>query len=139
MEKTTILNESNSLLKSIDNMFKSVFGEREYVDKETNQINSEKDILILMNDGNDSKNANNDIDVAKNKKMSEILLSGLKEAEKYNYLIKDTPSAEKREKTFNINMSDKDGKGTKKPQPQEPGKEKDKGSQQKADKEIGEN
>ena len=138
MEKTTILNESNSLLKSIDNMFKSVFGEREYVDKETNQINSEKDILILMNDGNDSKNANNDIDVAKNKKMSEILLSGLKEAEKYNYLI-NTPSAEKREKTFNINMSDKDGKGTKKPQPQEPGKEKDKGSQQKADKEIGEN
>ena len=137
MEKT-ILNKSNSLLKSIDNMFKSVFGEREYVDKETNQINSEKDILILMNDGNDSKNANNDIDVAKNKKMSEILLSGLKEAEKYNYLI-NTPSAEKRGKTFNINMSDKAGKGTRKPQPQEPGKEKDKGSRQKADKEIGDN
>lgn len=138
MEKT-ILNKSNSLLKSIDNMFKSIFGEREYEDKETNQINSEKDILTLMNDGNDSKNANNDIDIAKNKKMSEILLSGLKEAEKYNYLIKDTPSAEKREKTFNINMSDKAGKETRKPQTQEPGKEKDKGSQQKADKEIGEN
>lgn len=137
MEKTTILNESNSLLKSIDNMFKSVFGEREYEDEEKNKINSEKDILILMNVGNDSKNANNDIDIAKNKKMSEILLSGLKEAEKYNYLIKDTPSAEKREKTFN--MSDKGGKETRKPQPQEPGKEKDKGSRQKADKEIGEN
>ena len=137
MEKTTILNESNSLLKSIDNMFKSVFGEREYEDEEKNQINSEEDILnILMNDGNDSKNANNDIDVAKNKKMSEILLSGLEEAKKYNYLI-NTPSAEKREKTFN--MSDKGGKETRKPQPQEPGKEKDKGSQQKADKEIGEN
>ena len=136
MEKTTILNESNSLLKSIDNMFKSVFGEREYEDEEKNKINSEKDILILMNVGNDSKNANNDIDIAKNKKMSEILLSGLKEAEKYNYLI-NTPSAEKREKTFN--MSDKGGKETRKPQPQEPGKEKDKGSRQKADKEIGEN
>lgn len=139
MEKTTILNESNSLLKSIDNMFKSVFGEREYVDKETNQINSEEDILnILMNDGNDSKNANND--GTKDKEISKILLSGLKEAEKYNYLIKDTPSAEKREKrekTFN--MSDKGGKETRKPQPQEPGKEKDKGSRQKADKEIGEN
>ena len=45
MEKT-ILNKSNSLLKSIDNMFKSVFGEREYVDKETNQINSEKDNVV---------------------------------------------------------------------------------------------
>ena len=134
MEKT-ILNKSNSLLKSIDNMFKSVFGEREYVDKETNQINSEKDILILMNDGNDSKNANND--GTKDKEISKILLSGLKEAEKYNYLIKDTPSAEKREKTFN--MSDKGGKETRKPQPQEPGKEKNKGSQQKADKEIGDN
>ena len=137
MEKT-ILNKSNSLLKNIGNMFESIFGEREYENEETNQINSEEDILKLMNDGNDSNNVNNDID-KKNKKMSEILLSGLKEAEKYNYLIKDTPSAEKREKTFNINMSDKDGKGTKKPQPQEPGKEKDKGSQQKADKEIGEN
>ena len=137
MEKT-ILNKSNSLLKSIDNMFKSVFGEREYEDEEKNQINSKEDILnILMNDGNDSKNANND--GTKDKEISKILLSGLKEAEKYNNLIKDTPSAEKREKTFNINMSDKDGKGTKKPQPQEPGKEKDKGSQQKADKEIGEN
>ena len=139
MEKT-ILNKSNSLLKNIGNMFESIFGEREYEDEEKNQINSEEDILNilkLMNDGNDSNNVNNDID-KKNKKMSEILLSGLKEAEKYNYLI-NTPSAEKREKTFNINMSDKDGKGTKKPQPQEPGKEKDKGSQQKADKEIGEN
>ena len=138
MEKT-ILNKSNSLLKNIGNMFESIFGEREYEDKEINQINSAKDILTLMNDGNDSKNANNDIEIAKNKKMSEILLSGLKEAEKYNYLIKDTPSAEKREKTFNINVSDKAGKGTREPQPQEPGKEKDKGSQQKADKEIGEN
>ena len=136
MEKTTILNESNSLLKSIDNMFKSVFGEREYEDEEKNQINSEEDILnILMNDGNDSKNANND--GTKDKEISKILLSGLKEAEKYNYLIKDTPSAEKREKTFN--MSDKGGKETRKPQPQEPGKEKNKGSQQKADKEIGDN
>lgn len=133
MEKT-ILNKSNSLLKSIDNMFKSVFGEREYEDEEKNQ----EDILnILMNDGNDSKNANNDID-KKNKKMSEILLSGLEEAKKYNYLI-NTPSAEKRGKTFNINMSDKAGKGTREPQPQEPDKEKDKGSRQKADKEIGDN
>ena len=136
MEKT-ILNKSNSLLKNIGNMFESIFGEREYENEETNQINSEEDILKLMNDGNDSNNANND--GTKDKEISKILLSGLKEAEKYNYLIKDTPSAEKREKTFNINMSDKDGKGTKKPQPQEPGKEKDKGSQQKADKEIGEN
>ena len=136
MEKT-ILNKSNSLLKSIGNMFESIFGEREYEDEEKKQINSEEDILnILMNDGNDSKNANND--GTKDKEISKILLSGLKEAEKYNYLI-NTPSAEKREKTFNINMSDKDGKGTKKPQPQEPGKEKDKGSQQKADKEIGDN
>ena len=135
MEKT-ILNKSNSLLKNIGNMFESIFGEREYEDEETNQINSEEDILKLMNDGNDSNNANND--GTKDKEISKILLSGLKEAEKYNYLI-NTPSAEKREKTFNINMSDKDGKGTKKPQPQEPGKEKDKGSQQKADKEIGEN
>ena len=135
MEKT-ILNKSNSLIKSIDNMFKSVFGEREYENEEKNQINSEEDILnILMNDGNDSKNANND--GTKDKEISKILLSGLKEAEKYNYLIKDTPSAEKREKTFN--MSDKGGKETRKPQPQEPGKEKDKGSRQKADKEIGEN
>ena len=135
MEKT-ILNKSNSLLKSIDNMFKSVFGEREYEDEEKNQINSEEDILnILMNDGNDSKNANND--GTKDKEISKILLSGLKEAEKYNYLIKDTPSAEKREKTFN--MSDKGGKETRKPQPQEPGKEKNKGSRQKADKEIGDN
>ena len=131
MEKT-ILNKSNSLLKNIGNMFESIFGEREYENEETNQINSEEDILKLMNDGNDSNNANND--GTKDKEISKILLSGLKEAEKYN-----TPSAEKREKTFNINMSDKDGKGTKKPQPQEPGKEKDKGSQQKADKEIGEN
>lgn len=138
MEKT-ILNKSNSLLKNIGNMFESIFGEREYEDEETNQINSEEDILKLMNDGNDSKNANNDIDVAKNKKMSEILLSGLKEAEEYKYLIKDTPSAEKRGKTFNINMSDKAGKGTREHQPQEPDKEKDKGSQQKADKEIGDN
>lgn len=136
MEKT-ILNKSNSLLKNIGNMFESIFGEREYEDKEINQINSEKDILTLMNDGNDSKNANND--GTKDKEISKILLSGLKEAEKYNNLIKDTPSAEKREKTFNINMSDKDGKETRKPQTQEPGKEKDKGSQQKADKEIGEN
>ena len=136
MEKT-ILNKSNSLLKNIGNMFESIFGEREYENEETNQINSEEDILKLMNDGNDSNNANND--GTKDKEISKILLSGLKEAEKYNNLIKDTPSAEKREKTFNINMSDKDGKGTKKPQPQEPGKEKDKGSQQKADKEIGEN
>lgn len=135
MEKT-ILNKSNSLLKNIGNMFESIFGEREYENEETNQINSEEDILKLMNDGNDSNNANND--GTKDKEISKILLSGLKEAEKYNYLI-NTPSAEKREKTFNINMSDKDGKGTKKPQPQEPGKEKDKGSQQKADKEIGEN
>ena len=136
MEKT-ILNKSNSLLKNIGNMFESIFGEREYEDKEINQINSEKDILTLMNDGNDSKNANND--GTKDKEISKILLSGLKEAEKYNNLIKDTPSVEKREKTFNINMSDKDGKETRKPQTQEPGKEKDKGSQQKADKEIGEN
>ena len=136
MEKT-ILNKSNSLLKNIGNMFESIFGEREYEDEEKNQINSEEDILKLMNDGNDSNNANDD--GTKDKEISKILLSGLKEAEKYNNLIKDTPSAEKREKTFNINMSDKDGKGTKKPQPQEPGKEKDKGSQQKADKEIGEN
>ena len=65
MEKT-ILNKSNSLLKSIDNMFKSVFGEREYEDEEKKQINSKEDILnILMNDGNDSKNANNDIDKKK--------------------------------------------------------------------------
>lgn len=135
MEKT-ILNKSNSLLKNIGNMFESIFGEREYENEETNQINSEEDILKLMNDGNDSNNANND--GTKDKEISKILLSGLKEAEKYNYLI-NTPSAEKREKTFNINMSDKDGKGTKKPQPQEPGKEKDKGSQQKADKEIGDN
>lgn len=135
MEKT-ILNKSNSLLKNIGNMFESIFGEREYEDEETNQINSEEDILKLMNDGNDSKNANND--GTKDKEISKILLSGLKEAEKYNYLI-NTPSAEKREKTFNINMSDKAGKGTRKPQTQEPGKEKDKGSQQKADKEIGEN
>ena len=136
MEKT-ILNKSNSLLKSIDNMFKSVFGEREYEDEEKKQINSKEDILnILMNDGNDSKNANNDD--TKDKEI-EILLSGLKEAEEYKYLIKDTPSAEKRGKTFNINMSDKAGKGTRKPQPQEHGKEKDKGSQQKADKEIGDN
>lgn len=135
MEKT-ILNKSNSLLKNIGNMFESIFGEREYEHEETNQINSEEDILKLMNDGNDSKNANNDD--TKDKEMSKILLSGLKEAAKYNYLI-NTPSAEKREKTFNINMSDKAGKGTRKPQPQEPGKEKDKGSQQKADKEIGEN
>ena len=135
MEKT-ILNKSNSLLKNIGNMFESIFGEREYENEETNQINSEEDILKLMNDGNDSNNANND--GTKDKEISKILLSGLKEAEKYNYLI-NTPSAEKREKTFNINMSDKDGKGTKKPQPQEPGKEKDKGSRQKADKEIGEN
>ena len=139
MEKT-ILNKSNSLLKNIGNMFESIFGEREYEDEEKNQINSEEDILNilkLMNDGNDSNNANDD--GTKDKEISKILLSGLKEAEKYNNLIKDTPSAEKREKTFNINMSDKDGKGTKKPQPQEPGKEKNKGSQQKADKEIGEN
>jgi len=135
MEKT-ILNKSNSLLKNIGNMFESIFGEREYENEETNQINSEEDILKLMNDGNDSKNANND--GTKDKEISKILLSGLKEAEKYNYLI-NTPSAEKREKTFNINMSDKAGKGTRKPQTQEPGKEKDKGSQQKADKEIGEN
>ena len=134
MEKT-ILNKSNSLLKNIGNMFESIFGEREYENEETNQINSEEDILKLMNDGNDSNNANND--GTKDKEISKILLSGLKEAEKYNYLIKDTPSAEKREKTFN--MSDKGGKETRKPQPQEPGKEKDKGSQQKADKEIGEN
>lgn len=118
-------------------MFKSIFGEREYENEETNQINSEEDILKLMNDGNDSNNANND--GTKYKEISKILLSGLKEAEKYNNLIKDTPSAEKREKTFNINMSDKAGKGTREPQPQEPGKEKDKGSRQKADKEIGEN
>lgn len=136
MEKT-ILNKSNSLLKNIGNMFESIFGEREYEDKKTNQINSEEDILKLMNDGNDSKNANND--GTKDKEISKILLSGLKEAEKYNNLIKDTPSAEKREKTFNINMSDKAGKETRKPQTQEPGKEKDKGSQQKADKEIGDN
>ena len=136
MEKT-ILNKSNSLLKNIGNMFESIFGEREYENEETNQINSEEDILKLMNDGNDSNNANND--GTKDKEISKILLSGLKEAEKYNNLIKDTPSAEKREKTFNINMSDKAGKGTRKPQTQEPGKEKDKGSQQKADKEIGEN
>ena len=136
MEKT-ILNKSNSLLKNIGNMFESIFGEREYEDEEKNQINSEEDILKLMNDGNDSNNANND--GTKDKEISKILLSGLKEAEKYNNLIKDTPSAEKREKTFNINMSDKAGKGTRKPQTQEPGKEKDKGSQQKADKEIGEN
>ena len=135
MEKT-ILNKSNSLLKNIGNMFESIFGEREYENEETNQINSEEDILKLMNDGNDSNNANND--GTKDKEISKILLSGLKEAEKYNYLI-NTPSAEKREKTFNINMSDKDGKETRKPQTQEPGKEKDKGSQQKADKEIGEN
>ena len=134
-----ILNESNSLLKNIRNMFGSLFGEREYEDEEKNQIKSEEDIIKLMNDGNDSNNANND--GTKDKEISKILLSGLKEAEKYNYLI-NTPSAEKREKrekTFNINMSDKAGKGTRKPQPQEPGKEKDKGSQQKADKEIGEN
>ena len=132
MEKT-ILNKSNSLLKSIDNMFKSVFGEREYEDEEKKQINSKEDILnILMNDGNDSKNANNDD--TKDKEI-EILLSGLKEAEEYKYLIKDTPSAEKRGKTFNINT----GKGTREHQPQEPDKEKDKGSQQKADKEIGDN
>lgn len=136
MEKT-ILNKSNSLLKNIGNMFESIFGEREYQDEETNQINSEEDIFKLMNDGNDSNNANND--GTKDKEMSKILMLGLKEAEKYNNLIKDTPSAEKREKTFNINMSDKVGKGTRKPQPQELGKEKDKGSQQKADKEIGEN
>lgn len=139
MEKT-ILNKSNSLLKNIGNMFESIFGEREYEDEEKNQINSEEDILNilkLMNDGNDSKNANND--GTKDKEISKILLSGLKEAEKYNNLIKDIPSAEKREKTFNINMSDKAGKETRKPQTQEPGKEKDKGSQQKADKEIGEN
>ena len=136
MEKT-ILNKSNSLLKNIGNMFESIFGEREYENEETNQINSEEDILKLMNDGNDSNNANND--GTKDKEISKILLSGLKEAEKYNNLIKDTPSAEKREKTFNINMSDKAGKETRKPQTQEPGKEKDKGSQQKADKEIGEN
>lgn len=136
MEKT-ILNKSNSLLKNIGNMFESIFGEREYENEETNQINSEEDILKLMNDGNDSNNANND--GTKDKEISKILLSGLKEAEKYNNLIKDTPSAEKREKTFNIKMSDKAGKGTRKPQPQEPGKEKDKGSQQKSDKEIGEN
>ena len=135
MEKT-ILNKSNSLLKNIGNMFESIFGEREYENEETNQINSEEDILKLMNDGNDSNNANND--GTKDKEISKILLSGLKEAEKYNYLI-NTPSAEKREKTFNINMSDKDGKETRKPQTQEPGKEKDKCSQQKADKEIGEN
>lgn len=137
MEKT-ILNKSNSLLKNIGNMFESIFGEREYEDEEKKQINSEEDILKLMNDGNDSKNANND--GTKDKEISKILLSGLKEAEKYNYLIKDTPSAEKREKrekTFN--MSDKGGKETRKPQPQEPGKEKDKGSRPKADKEIGEN
>ena len=136
MEKT-ILNKSNSLLKNIGNMFESIFGEREYEDEEKNQINSEEDILKLMNDGNDSNNANDD--GTKDKEISKILLSGLKEAEKYNNLIKDTPSAEKREKTFNINMSDKAGKGTRKPQTQEPGKEKEKGSQQKADKEIGEN
>ena len=136
MEKT-ILNKSNSLLKNIGNMFESIFGEREYEDEEKNQINSEEDILKLMNDGNDSNNANDD--GTKDKEISKILLSGLKEAEKYNNLIKDTPSAEKREKTFNINMSDKAGKETRKPQTQEPGKEKDKGSQQKADKEIGEN
>ena len=136
MEKT-ILNKSNSLLKNIGNMFESIFGEREYEDEEKKQINSKEDILnILMNDGNDSKNANNDD--TKDKEI-EILLSGLKEAEEYKYLIKDTPSAEKREKTFNINMSDKDGKGTREHQPQEPDKEKDKGSQQKADKEIGDN
>ena len=133
MEKT-ILNKSNSLLKNIGNMFESIFGEREYEDEEKNQINSEEDIFKLMNDGNDSNNANND--GTKDKEMSKILMLGLKEAEKYNYLIKDTPSAEKREKTFNINMSDK---AARKPQPQEPGKEKDKGSQQKTDKEIGEN
>ena len=136
MEKT-ILNKSNSLLKNIGNMFESIFGEREYEDEEKKQINSEEDILnILMNDGNDSKNANNDD--TKDKEI-EILLSGLKEAEEYKYLIKDTPSAEKRGKTFNINMSDKAGKGTREHQPQEPDKEKDKGSQQKADKEIGDN
>ena len=135
MEKT-ILNKSNSLLKNIGNMFESIFGEREYENEETNQINSEEDILKLMNDGNDSNNANND--GTKDKEISKILLSGLKEAEKYNYLI-NTPSAEKREKTFNINMSDKAGKGTREHQPQEPDKEKDKGSQQKADKEIGDN
>ena len=135
MEKT-ILNKSNSLLKNIGNMFESIFGEREYENEETNQINSEEDILKLMNDGNDSKNANNDD--TKDKEI-EILLSGLKEAEEYKYLIKDTPSAEKRGKTFNINMSDKAGKGTREHQPQEPDKEKDKGSQQKADKEIGDN
>ena len=136
MEKT-ILNKSNSLLKNIGNMFESIFGERKYEDAEINQINSEEDIIKLMNDGNDSNNANND--GTKDKEISKILLSGLKEAEKYNNLIKDIPSAEKREKTFNINMSDKAGKETRKPQTQEPGKEKDKGSQQKADKEIGEN
>lgn len=135
MEKT-ILNKSNSLLKNIGNMFESIFGEREYENEETNQINSEEDILKLMNDGNDSNNANND--GTKDKEISKILLSGLKEAEKYNYLI-NTPSAEKRGKTFNINMSDKAGKGTREHQPQEPDKEKDKGSQQKADKEIGDN
>ena len=138
MEKTILkLKKSNSLLKNIGNMLESIFGEREYEDKEINQIKSEEDILKLMNDGNDSKNANND--GTKYKEISKILLSGLKEAEKYNNLIKDTPSAEKREKTFNINMSDKAGKGTRKPQTQEPGKEKEKGSQPKADKEIGEN
>ena len=136
MEKT-ILNKSNSLLKNIGNMFESIFGEREYENEETNQINSEEDILKLMNDDNDSKNANND--GTKDKEISKILLSGLKEAEEYKYLIKDTPSAEKRGKTFNINMSDKAGKGTREHQPQEPDKEKDKGSQQKADKEIGDN
>ena len=118
MEKT-ILNKSNSLLKNIGNMFESIFGERKYEDAEINQINSEEDIIKLMNDGNDSNNANND--GTKDKEISKILLSGLKE------------------ETFNINMSDKAGKETRKPQTQEPGKEKDKGSQQKADKEIGEN
>ena len=90
-----------------------------------------------MNESNDSNKAKNDD--KKDKEKSKILLSGIKEAEKYNNLIKDTPSVEKREKTFNIKMSDKAGKGTRKPQPQEHGKEKDKGSQQKSDKEIGEN
>ena len=77
--ENTILNKSNSLLKNIGkSVFESIFGEREYEDEKKNQINSEEDILKLMNDGNDSNNANND--GTKDKEISKILLSGLKEA-----------------------------------------------------------
>lgn len=133
--ENTILNKSNSLLKNIGkSVFESIFGEREYEDEEKKQINSEEDILKLMNESNDGKNANNDI--AKNKEISKILLSGLKEAEQYNCLIQGIPSRKTLDNTkiSNQTLGEK-GKAVKGKEKIVEGKEVQ--HQQKDDKEIG--